>query len=486
VADAVTTDTLLSGRYRLLRQVASGGMAMVWEAEDSVLGRRVAVKVLHHHLSVNEAIRERFRREAIAVARLSHPSVVAIFDTGEDAGVAYLVMELVDGRTLRDLLRDGGPMPTGDAVDIVANVAGGLAVAHERGIIHRDVKPGNILVLPSGGAKITDFGIARGEAGTDLDEDLTSTGTIVGTAKYLAPEQVMGGVVDARTDVYALGLVLYEALCGRPAFEGATDLATALARTQGAPVPPRHVRVDVPRDVEAVVLRALAQDPADRYQTAAELRTALLSVAPAEHGHTPPTGIPYPMPSNRPFAIGVAGVIGVAVVVTLLGFFLAATETGRSVLQGVRDRLPGSDPEPVAIVGAADFDPLGDHAEHPEDVGLTHDGDPETAWETDRYRSAAFGGLKPGVGLRIDLASAAEVREVTVLAAGNPWDAEIYIGDGSATTLDQWGEPVARATGLGERATFDVDRKTGRAVLLWITHLPPSGQLAIAELNVSA
>lgn len=488
MAETVTTDTLLGGRYRLLRQVAAGGMAAVWEGEDSVLGRRVAVKVLHSHLAVDDAVRERFRREAIAVARLSHPSVVAIYDTGEDDGVAYLVMELVEGKTLRDLLREEGRLAVGFAVDIAAAVAAGLAVAHERGIIHRDVKPGNILVDPDGRARITDFGIARGKAGTDLDEDLTSTGTIVGTAKYLAPEQVTGGVIDARTDVYALGLVLYEAVCGRPAFEGDTDLATAIARTSGAPLPVRQVRGDVPRELEAVIMRALELDPDHRFQTAADLRAALLAVAPLATDHTPPVGITYPLPSDRRFTIGVVGVVGIAVMVALLGFFFAATETGRSVLQGVRDRLPGGEPEPVAIVGAADFDPepAGDGNEHPDKVALAHDGNLDTAWDTDDYRSPEFGRLKDGVGLRIDLAESVGVREVSVVAADIPWDAEIYVGDGTASTLAEWGEPVATRTGLGEQATFTLDRTEGRSVLIWITHLPPSGQLAIAEVDVSA
>lgn len=487
MADAITAETLLGGRYRLLRQVASGGMATVWEAEDAVLGRRVAVKVLHTHLAADEAVRERFRREGVAVARLGHPAVVAVYDTGEDEGIAFLVMELVEGRTLRDMLREDGPLPVAAAVEVVAQVAAGLAVAHERGIIHRDVKPANILVLPDGRAKITDFGIARGESGTDMDEDLTRTGTIVGTAKYLAPEQVQGGPVDPRTDVYALGLVLYEALCGRPAFDGATELATAIARTQASPLPPRQVRVDVPRSVETIVMRTLARDPSSRFQSAADLRAALLALHLAPSERTPPSGITLPRRDDRSFTFGVLGVLVVAVLVALAGFFFAGTQAGRSVLQGVRDRLPGGEPEAVAIAGTADFDPFGnDGEENPDKARLAHDGDPTTAWETDRYRTAAFGNLKPGVGLRIDLDEEHPVRRLTVLTLDSPWEAELYVGDGTEQDLDAWGDPVAKGGDLGERASFDFERADGKSVLLWITHLPDSGQLRVAEVDVEA
>ncbi|MBI2168467.1 MAG: serine/threonine protein kinase [Actinobacteria bacterium] len=481
--DALAADALLGNRYRLLRPLARGGMAAVWEAEDSVLGRRVAVKVLHPHLAVDASVRERFRREAVAVARLSHPAVVAVFDTGEDDDVAYLVMELVEGPTLRDVLREQGALPTATAVEIVAQVAAGLGVAHERGIVHRDVKPANILVLPDSRAKLTDFGIARGEQGTDFDEDLTSTGTIVGTARYLAPEQVHGGAVDARTDVYALGLVLYEAVCGRPAFDEETEIATAIARTQGGPLPPRQVRVDVPRELEAVIMRSLARDPADRFQTAADLRSALLALH-ATLDDTPAAGIRLPAPADRRFTAGAIAIIVVALVVALVGLF--ATETGRSVLKGFRDRLPGGDAAPARITGTADFDPFGDdRQENPETAPLARDGSRDTAWETTRYNTPAFGNLKPGVGLRIDLAAESALSELTVIAQGAPWDAEVYVGDAAAATLDAWGEPVARGTGLGERATFDLHGTAGRSVLLWITHLPASGQLGIAEVRVA-
>lgn len=487
----MTADVVLGGRYHLRRQLARGGMATVWEAEDRVLGRRVAVKVLHPHLARDPSFRERFRREGVAVARLTHPAVVAVYDTGADDELVYLVMELVEGRTLRDLLDERGPLDLATAVHLVTEVADGLASAHDRGIVHRDVKPGNVLMMPDGRAKITDFGIARGGAGSgsELDEDLTEVGTFVGTAKYVAPEQVEGGPVGPRTDVYALGLVLYEAICGRPAFDEEGDLATAVARTRRAPLAPRQLRVDIPRELEAVTMRALARDPDDRYPSARELRAALLSLELDDGEPTPETGLPLTVPDDRRFTAGVVAVLVVGLAAALLGVFFAGTGTGRSVLEQVRERLPGGEPEPrpTAVTGADDFDPFGnDGAEHPGEVGLAHDGDPETAWRTDNYHTPAFGNLKPGVGIHVSVEDQQELRRLVVTTRGESWNAEVYVAPEPSSSLEGWGTPIATGTELGERARFDLGGVAGGSVLLWITHLPASGQLEIVEIDVLA
>ena len=292
-------------------------MATVWEAEDKVLTRRVAIKVLHPHLAGDDGFRTRFRREAVAAARLAHPNIVTTYDTGREGDVAYIVMELVEGITLARLLQRKGPLPCWKAVDIAVQVAGALACAHSHGVIHRDVKPANILLRQDGHVKVADFGIAKAGMGNDL----TRTGVVMGTAKYLSPEQVSGNPADAGSDIYALGIVLYEMLCGVPPFVGDTELSTAVARLTGTPESLREQRGDVPRSLEAVVLRALARDPEARFRSAEEMRSGLLAVDADNADVTPPAGITAPAPPARPFPArmaAAAGAILVAGVATLV------------------------------------------------------------------------------------------------------------------------------------------------------------------------
>ena len=229
---------LLAGRYRLNRPIASGGMARVWEATDETLARRVAVKLLHDHLARDESFVHRFRAEAVAAARLSHPAIISVYDTFSVDGLEGIVMELVVGTTMRADLDQHGPMRLEAALAIGTQVADALGAAHASGLVHRDVKPANILLASDGRVLVADFGIAKAVEG----QDLTGTGTMIGTAKYLAPEQVQGAPVDGRADLYALGVVLYEALAGQPPFAADTDAATALARLQHDPAPLRSHR----------------------------------------------------------------------------------------------------------------------------------------------------------------------------------------------------------------------------------------------------
>jgi serine/threonine protein kinase len=276
---------LLGGRYELLRPLARGGMAEVWEAKDNILDRSVAAKILYPHLAADSGFRARFKREAVSAARLNHPAIVTVFDTGiDDANAetggqlrAYIIMEMVPGRTLRALMSEGS-LDTDDVVAIIAQAADGLAYAHNSGFVHRDVKPANIMVQPDGRVKVADFGIAKTlQAGPD-NEDLTQAGAILGTAKYLSPEQVDGSAIDARSDIYSLGVVLYEGICGRPPFIGSTDLATAMLHVNGTTQRPRNVQPDISRSLERVVMRAMAREPEDRFQKASELARALRDV----------------------------------------------------------------------------------------------------------------------------------------------------------------------------------------------------------------
>ena len=272
----IETGRSLGGRYRLVRHIARGGMAEVWEGHDEVLSRPVAIKVLRAHLAEDGVFLERFRREAVTAARLAHPAVVSTFDTGIDSGTAYIVMELVRGCTLRELLSERAPLEPWLAVAITRQIADALAYAHQAGLVHRDVKPANVLLTDDewGGmrVKVTDFGIAK--AGTALGGDLTRTGIVLGTPKYLSPEQIRGKEPDARADLYSLGVVLFEMLTGNPPFVGATDMATALAHLNDR-VPRISRTRSVPPALDRLTTDLLAKDPQLRVPSAAVLRQRL-------------------------------------------------------------------------------------------------------------------------------------------------------------------------------------------------------------------
>lgn len=270
VSDPAAPGRVLGGRYQLVSALARGGMATVWVGQDTLLDRRVAVKTLHPELSGDAGLRSRFRHEAVAAARLSSPGIVATYDTGDDDGVGYIVMEFVDGPNLRRVLDERGPLPIDVTAGIGREVATALDHAHRQGVIHRDVKPANVLVPPGGHVKVTDFGIAKAGG-----SELTRTGTVVGTARYLAPEQLRGEPVDARTDVYALGLVLYEMLTGELPFHGDTEMAISLARLSVAPAPVRLGRPDTPAGLARLVMACIAVEPADRPPSAQAVADAL-------------------------------------------------------------------------------------------------------------------------------------------------------------------------------------------------------------------
>jgi eukaryotic-like serine/threonine-protein kinase len=272
------SDTLIGRtfdtRYVIERKLGSGGMADVYLAEDQELGRRVALKLLDDRHASDEQFVERFRREAQSAAGLNHPSIVSIFDRGYAEGTYYIAMEYLDGRTLKELLVKNGPTPVPIAIDYARQILGALAFAHRNGIVHRDIKPHNIVVGGDGRLKVTDFGIARSGA-----SQMTEAGSIVGTAQYLSPEQARGAPVDPRSDIYSLGVVLYEMLTGKVPFTGDTPVEIAMKHLSQVPEPPSELRDGIPHDLDAVVMRALAKDPEQRYATAEEMDADLARIA---------------------------------------------------------------------------------------------------------------------------------------------------------------------------------------------------------------
>ncbi len=533
----IDAEGILGGRYRLQRSIASGGMAEVWEAHDDILGRRVAVKVLHSHLATDRSFLARFRREAIAAARLAHPNVVATYDTGVDDGVAWIVMERVYGDTLRQVLSTSGPLSPGRAVHIAIQVADALDYAHRAGVIHRDVKPANILLTDGDRVKVADFGIAKAaiEAAEDASSasvdfsDLTQSGAIVGTAKYLSPEQVNGETVDGRSDVYALGVVLYEMVCGQVPFTGDTDVVVAVQHATATPRPPREVRDGIPAPLEAVVLRALAKLPEERYPSAAALHAALLAVdlrpddpdltvagpapGPALRSGTQPAPSPtgrQPDPPPRPpdppvdaddTPVGGTPVartrqsrvlpvmVAVVAVVTLavVGILFTRSDTGQRLLHP-SSKAANTKVGPLAIVSAAAFDPSpGDGSEHDTEVTNLGDGNPGTTWSTEQYGDGQFGGLKTGVGVILTLNGPHKLGTLQVVSPSRGWSAEVHVADEESPGPPPkgWGDAVATRIDINGNVTFGLDGRRGSKVLLWITNLGDAGVVTLGDLHLS-
>jgi eukaryotic-like serine/threonine-protein kinase len=283
----VETGTLIDGRYNVLSRIGAGGMADVYLAEDRLLGRKVALKLLQHRFAADHEFVERFKREAQSAAGLSHPNVVSIFDRGEWDGTYYIAMEYLPGRSLKSVLREHGPLAPKDAIDIVVQILLAARFAHKRGIIHRDIKPHNVILDEEGRAKVSDFGIARAGA-----SDMTLTGSIMGTAQYLSPEQAQGHAVSESSDLYAVGVVLYELLTGAVPFEGESAVTIALKQVSAQPVPPSQRNAAVGPALDAVVMKALAKEPAARYASADEFIAALQQAREAPAALAVPNGAP--------------------------------------------------------------------------------------------------------------------------------------------------------------------------------------------------
>jgi eukaryotic-like serine/threonine-protein kinase len=471
---APQTGDHIAARYDLEEVVGSGGMSTVFCAHDTQLDRRVAIKILHERFSDDAEYVARFRHEARAVAQLTHPNIVTVIDRGEDEGRQFIVFEFVDGENLKELIVRSGPLPLPRAIELALAVADGLAFAHERGLVHRDVKPQNVLLSEGGRVKVTDFGIARS---LDVEHGLTQTGTVVGTGEYLSPEQAKGGAVSPATDVYSLGVVLWEMLTGRVPFDGDNFVVVALRHVNEAAPDIRELRPDVPPRLAAAIDRALQKDPARRFPTmrafAEELRAGL--ARPGSEAATEVMSLPSRRSARGRRRLPLRYV---AIAAVLVG--LAALVAGL-VLGGAGGSSAGT---PVHLRGLASYDPQGSDGGEEAAFGYTApnatDGNPTTSWQTQHYATEQFGNLKNGIGLVLASPGSVTLKSITVTTSTPGFIARIEVGNSSSGpfVVDSGSRTV------GGKTTFTLDGKSGSYCLVWLTQLGP--QLTAAIENVTA
>ena len=474
--------TVLSGRYRLEAKLGSGGMSTVYLARDATLDRAVAVKVMHREMSEQADQLERFRQEARAVAKLSHPNVVAVIDAGEDGGHPYIVFEYVEGETLKQRINRVGALDPQEALAYAIEIARGLTVAHARNMVHRDIKPQNVLIDAEGRAKLTDFGISR-----QLEQDgMTATGRVLGTTDYVAPEQAMGHPVDPRSDIYSLGVVLYEMLIGQVPFHADSQVGVAMKHANEELPDVQQRRPEVSAAAALVVERATAKEPAERYQSVGEMIDDLstaLEVEAARAGSTTGEATSVletvPPPKRKLSSRARLSWAAIALLVLVAAGAIAAVLLisngggGGGALKGKGTKVP--------ISSATDYDPQGDGEEDPETTGFTVDGNPTgTAWSSEHYDSEDFAGTKtgpnPGVGLYVTTKSPAKPAAMDIRTGTPGWDAEIYAAaSGPPEELSEWGEPVGTVTGASSLEEVDLNLTSpAKYFLIWFNKAAPS------------
>jgi hypothetical protein len=474
---------LIGGRYEIEELVGTGGMSSVYRARDTVLERWVALKVLHEHFSVDPEYVERFRREARAIARLNHPNIVTVIDRGEFGDRQFIVFEHVPGENLKEVVEREGPLPVPQALALTYQIARGLAFAHEHGVVHRDVKPQNVLLDESGTAKVTDFGIARS---LDPSEELTQTGTLLGTSDYIAPEQASGQPVDARTDQYSLGVLLYELLTGEVPYRAESFMAVAMRHLRD-PVPSvRERRPNVSARVDEIVARAMAKRPEHRFPSTEAMMGAIEAALADEvgggGGPTGATGVlprveqPSPRPSEarprprsrrrrNPFLSLLLALLVVGAGALALVILLAGRDGGGSGSGSVGG---------VKLAAFKDYDPQGDGSEHPDSVAKATDGDVSTFWTTETYRTFN----KPGVGLILDAGKEVSIEHLQIVSDEPGFTAEILAGNNPNSGF----VPFSQEQEIGRRTTLELaGGKSYRYYVVWITD--PNGRAHINEVQ---
>jgi len=460
---------VLSGRYELEELVGTGGMSSVYRAHDRLLDRKVALKVLHDQYTADADYVERFRHEARSVASLSHPNIVTVIDRGEHEGRQFIVFEYVEGENLKRLIERRGPAPVATALELAIQIARGLSFAHQQGLVHRDVKPQNVLLNGDGQAKVTDFGIARS---LDVQHGMTQTGTVLGTSDYIAPEQAQGQRVDEHTDIYSLGVVLYELLTSEVPYPGENFVAVAMRHINEPPPSIRDKRPDVSPRLEAAVQCAMAKRQEDRFDTMtdfcheleANLQEAQGTVVmtPPPKARRAPTRARRAGPNPWPIVLALLALIAIGGVIA----YLALTrDTGNPTSTPPISTAAGT---PVHIAAVTAYDPHGSGGEHDDKVGLATDGDGATYWETEHYNDAPSLG-KDGVGLVLDAGASVRLHTVGLSTATPGFVASIRAGD---SKFGPFPVTVAASKTVGDRTQFTI---TGggehRYYVLWITRL---------------
>ena len=459
---------VLLDRYEHEELVGSGGMSSVYRAHDRLLDRTVALKVLHeHHLHDPEYV-ERFRREARSAAVLSHPNIVTVIDRGEHDGHQFIVFEYVGGENLKRLIEQRKPLPVATALELAIQIARGLSFAHRSGLVHRDVKPQNVLLNGDGQAKVTDFGIARS---LDVQRGMTQTGTVLGTSDYIAPEQAQGKHVDEQTDVYSLGVVLYELLTGEVPFPGENFVAVAMQHINDPAPSVRAKRPDVPPRVDAAAQRAMAKDPSDRFPTMADFGRELEACAGDTEAGTqiivPPKAARRRHSWAWPVVLVLVALIAVGAVSAYLIFRGSIGTTANS---------GGA----VTLRGTTAYDPFGTGppGENNAQAGLATDGNETTYWPTERYYDEQLG--KPGVGLVLQANGSGKPSSLVVTTDTPGFTAEIKAG----AAPDGFPDVVSGPQVVSSTTTFSLGGGAHAYYLLWITSLGAHQVVHVNEVRV--
>jgi eukaryotic-like serine/threonine-protein kinase len=486
--------TLIGERFRLEEKVGSGGMSSVYRAYDPTLERSVAIKLMHRDISSDPAQLERFRREARAVAQLNHPHVVTVIDAGEDEGAPYIVFEYVEGETLKERIRRLGRLPIDEAIAYAIEIGRALECAHAHKLVHRDVKPQNVLIDRDGRAKVTDFGIARSMEA----QGLTATGRVLGTTDYVSPEQALGHEVTEQSDIYSLGVVLYEMLTGEAPFKADTQVAVAMKHVREPMPDVQRRRPEISATLAAVVERATAKETQHRYATVDEMVHDLEEVLAIEAARTgqatgeattvlrtlsgdtadfAPQRLRHP---KRALFLSLAVLVLVGAVI---GYFATRTEEGPG--PAATPSAPGLSEVRLSQDAADDYDPEGDGEESSSQVQFAIDGKPTTVWDTESYEGGFEASNKRGVGLYIDTGSRVAARQLDLVTSTPGFTAAVYASDSVPSRIDRWTK-VSQDVRVKEKQAIqlDTERQEFRNYLLWISELPEGGKAVVMELSL--